>query len=91
VEVRKEEDADPLEQYVWDGRYVHSPCLRWRDGNTDGDLDDEGDSVLYYTNDANFNVTALVDASDGAAGAGRVRCTLPAGGAGQDFSRPCRG
>jgi len=64
VEVRKGGDADPLEQYVWDGRYVHSPCLRWRDGNTDGDLDDEGDSVLYYTNDANFNVTALV-APDG--------------------------
>jgi len=63
--VRKDADADPLEQYVWDGRYVHSPCLRWRDGNTDGDLDDEGDSVLYYANDANFNVTALVDASDG--------------------------
>jgi len=64
VEVRRGGDADPLEQYVWDGRYVHSPCLRWRDGNTDGDLDDEGDSVLYYTNDANFNVTALV-AADG--------------------------
>ena len=49
---------------MWDGRYVHSPCLRWRDANTDGDLDDEGDSVLYYTSDANFNVTALV-AADG--------------------------
>jgi len=64
VEVRKGGDADPLEQYVWDGRYVHSPVLRWRDANTDGDLDDEGDSVLYYTNDANFNMTALV-AADG--------------------------
>jgi RHS repeat-associated protein len=35
--------------------------LRWRDGNCDGDYADEGDSVLYYCNDANFNVTALVD------------------------------
>jgi len=49
VEVRKDADADPLEQYVWDGRYVHSPCLRWRDANTDGDLDDEGDSVFPGT------------------------------------------
>jgi len=65
--VRNDGDTDPLEQYVWDGRYVHSPCLRWRDANTDGDLDEEGDSVLYYTNDANFNVTALV-AADGVAG-----------------------
>jgi RHS repeat-associated protein len=35
--------------------------LRWRDTNTDGTLED----TLYYCNDANFNVTALVDASDG--------------------------
>jgi len=60
------QDDHPLEQYVWDGRYVHSPCLRWRDGNCDGDLtggSGEGDSTLYYCNDANFNVTALVDAA----------------------------
>ena len=67
LEVWKNGDDDhPLEQYVWDGRYVHSPCVRWRDGNCDGDLDggsQEGDSTLYYCNDANFNVTALVDAS----------------------------
>jgi RHS repeat-associated protein len=63
VEVRKDGSEYPLEQYVWSPRYVHAPVLRWRDGNTDGDLEDEGDSTLYYCNDANFNVTALVDAS----------------------------
>lgn len=37
IEVHKDEDDDhPLEQYVWSPRYVHSPILRWRDGNTDG-------------------------------------------------------
>ena len=38
------------------------------DGNTDGDLDggsEEGDNTLYYTTDANWNVTALVDAETG--------------------------
>jgi RHS repeat-associated protein len=66
LEVRKDGGTNPLEQYVWDIRYVHSPVMRWRDGNTDGDLDggsEEGDSTLYYCNDANFNVTALVDTS----------------------------
>jgi len=61
--VRKGEDTDPLEQYVWSPRYVHAPIVRWRDGNTDGDLEDEGDSTLYYCTDANFNVTALVNTS----------------------------
>jgi len=43
--------------------------VRFYDGNTDGDLTGgaaEGDSVLYYTTDANFSVTALVDAASGA-------------------------
>ena len=69
VEVRKDSDTDPLEQYVWDIRYIDAPVVRFRDGNTDGDLTggtQEGDNTLYYTNDANMNVTALVDASDGA-------------------------
>jgi len=57
VEVRKDGDADPLEQYVWDGRYVHSPCLRWRDADENGSLEE----TLYYTGDANFNVTSLVE------------------------------
>jgi len=60
LETRKGGNTNPLEQFVWSPRYVHSPVLRWRDGNCDGDYADEGDSVLYYCNDANFNVTALV-------------------------------
>ena len=47
--------------YIWDIRYIDAPIVRFRDGNTDGDLDDAGDDTLYYIQDANFNVTALVD------------------------------
>jgi len=43
-------------QYVWDGRYVHSPACRFRDSDGNGSLDE----TLYYTNDANFNITALI-------------------------------
>jgi hypothetical protein len=63
VEVRKDGDADPLEQFVWSARYVYAPVQRLRDANTNGDLADAGDSTLYYTVDANFNVTGLCDAS----------------------------
>ena len=51
--------ANPLKQFVWDVRYVDSPVVRFRDAGTDGTIDD----TLYYTTDANMNVTALVDTS----------------------------
>ena len=60
IEVHKDGDDDhPLGQYVWSPRYVHAPILRWRDENTDG----ENLETLYYCNDANMNVMALVDTS----------------------------
>jgi len=51
----------PYEQFVWGVRYVHGPVLRWRD--TTSPPDGSVDETLYYTGDANFNVTALVDTS----------------------------
>jgi RHS repeat-associated protein len=63
IETRTADDADPAEQYVWDLRYIDAPVLRFQDGNTDGDYADAEDSILYYTNDANMNVTALADES----------------------------
>jgi len=63
LEVRKDGSANPLEQYVWDLRYVHTPVLRWRD--SDEDEEHTLDETLYYTTDANMNVTALVNASNG--------------------------
>ena len=49
-------------QYVLSRRYIDAPVLRWQDANDDGDVADSGE-VLYYTQDANFNVTAVVDTS----------------------------
>jgi len=54
--------SDPRYQYVWGMRYVHAPVLRDEDTDADGDCtDDAGSERLYYTQDANFNVTALVE------------------------------
>jgi len=51
--------ANPLKQVVWDARYIDAPVLRDRDSNDNGTLDE----TVYYTTDANMNVTALVDTS----------------------------
>ena len=48
-------------QYLWDIRYIDAPVCRWRSTQVNGTLDE----CLYYCNDANMNVTALVNASDG--------------------------
>jgi hypothetical protein len=40
-------------QYVWDLRYIDTPILRDRDTNGDGTMDER----LYYTTDANHNVS----------------------------------
>jgi RHS repeat-associated protein len=57
LETRKNGDTDPYEQHVWGLRYVHSPVCRFYDPDTDG----QNIQTHYYCNDANFNVTALVD------------------------------
>ena len=54
----------PLDRYVWGLEYIDAPIIRYRDGNADGDYGDEGDSLLYYLHDANFNVTGLVDKAE---------------------------
>ena len=53
-------------QYVWDLRYIDSPVLRDenKDPNTDSSCTEaQHDERLYYTTDANMNVTALVNTS----------------------------
>lgn len=70
LESRKNGDTDPLDQFLWDLTYIDTPVLRWHDANTDGDLADVSpdapgptyDNTLYYTTDANNNITALYDA-----------------------------
>ena len=66
IEVRKDglEAVKLYEQYVWSLRYIDSPILRDRDVAAGGNLGKTGsglDERLYYTTDANMNVTALVD------------------------------
>jgi len=71
--VQEESSAGTTQgQYVWDVRYIDAAVLRDFDGDYDpqtGDLgvEDSGlEERLYYLNDANMNVTALVAATDGA-------------------------
>jgi RHS repeat-associated protein len=49
-------------QWLWDRRYIDAVVCRWRDDNDDGDFADSGEQ-LFYCNDANMNVMALVNAS----------------------------
>jgi RHS repeat-associated protein len=39
--------------------------VRFHDGNGDGDYSDAGDNIRYFTGDANYNVTAVLDAATG--------------------------
>ncbi|NQT15554.1 MAG: RHS repeat-associated core domain-containing protein, partial [Planctomycetes bacterium] len=54
--------ASAERQFVWGLRYIDAAVLCDRDTMADGTLDER----VYYLNDANFNVTCLVD-EDGAA------------------------
>ncbi len=54
------ENLQPIYQYVWSNRYIDALVLRDKNTDADGLCDDER---LYYLTDANFNVTALVDAN----------------------------
>jgi RHS repeat-associated protein len=52
----------PIKQYVWDLRYIDTPIFM--DLETDSQLNGL-DHRYYYLNDANMNVTALVDGAEG--------------------------
>ncbi|MCC5828908.1 MAG: RHS repeat-associated core domain-containing protein [Phycisphaeraceae bacterium] len=61
--VEERVDGDVHAQYLWCPSYIDTPVLRWRD--TSEVPDQELDETLYYTVDANKNVTALIDAATG--------------------------
>ena len=63
LEIRKNGSANPWKQYVYNPQYVDSIAMRRYDENTDGDILDiaNGEGEHYYLQDANFNVTAVVD------------------------------
>jgi RHS repeat-associated protein len=52
-------------QYVWSARYIDSAIVRFHDGDGDGDYLDAGDNIRYSMGDANYNVTATIDAGTG--------------------------
>jgi len=58
VENTGPESLQPEYQYVWSLRYIDAPVLR--DKNADGDSLCDDDRI-YYLDDANFNVTTIVD------------------------------
>ncbi|KKL56977.1 hypothetical protein LCGC14_2240020, partial [marine sediment metagenome] len=60
LEVRREASAYPHKQYVWGARYIDAPIVRFRDGDLATAPDETIDDILYYMQDANFNVTGLV-------------------------------
>ena len=57
VEERVDASSDPDRQFVWGLRYIDDLVLRDRDTTANGTLDER----LYALQDANWNVTALVD------------------------------
>ncbi len=71
LEERRELAGDQMRlyaEYVWCVRYIDSPIVRFRDSNADdGETAPDGtlDETLYYTTDANMNVTALVAPGSG--------------------------
>ena len=72
LEVRRYGDTAAYEQYLWDVRGacpdsigIDAPVCRWHDADNDGTFEADANEVHYYTNGANFNVTALLDANSG--------------------------
>jgi len=69
VEVRRGVNAAPTpaayKQYAWDLRYIDAPICRWWDSDRDGQIEPAAGEMQYFTNDGNFNTTALIDANSG--------------------------
>jgi RHS repeat-associated protein len=57
IEERVDSETDPERQFVWGQRYIDDLLLRDRDTDADGDLDER----LYAMQDANWNVTGIID------------------------------
>jgi RHS repeat-associated protein len=58
LEVRRNGVSFPHEQFVWHPYYIDALAARFYDANTNGAVVEH-----YYCHDANFNVTAVVNAS----------------------------
>jgi RHS repeat-associated protein len=58
LEVRKNADTDPLEEFAWHPYYVDALAVRFYDSDINGSQVDH-----YYAQDANFNVVAVSNSS----------------------------
>jgi RHS repeat-associated protein len=58
--------ASAYKEYAWDLRYIDAPICRWWDADADGQMEPTAGEQHYYTNDAQFSATALIDANSGA-------------------------
>jgi len=56
LETLRNNDAQPLDAYVYDIRYVDEAIVGYRDNDLSGTVD----NTYYLTHDANYNVTAIV-------------------------------
>jgi YD repeat-containing protein len=81
IEERIDSSSDAHQQFVWGRRYIDDCVLRDRDTTGNGTLDER----LYSLQDANWNVTAIIDA----AGAVQERFAYSAYGT-PLFLRGCR-
>jgi hypothetical protein len=73
LEEREDGSEEASVQWLWDARYIDAPVLRWRDADGDPETGDNGlEETVYFCNDANMNITALVDATPGSATDGEV-------------------
>jgi RHS repeat-associated protein len=54
--------ANPLSQYIWHPYYIDALAVRYYDDDMDNNLAEGNDGTHYYAQDANFNVTAVVNA-----------------------------
>jgi RHS repeat-associated protein len=62
LEVRENGNSHPAEQYVWSPQYVDDAVMVYTDAAQNG----LSITPIYFTHDANYNVTALVDGATGA-------------------------
>jgi RHS repeat-associated protein len=71
VEIRRgvnaapDANTAPYKQFVYDIRYIDAPVCRWWDKDSDGTMEPTAGEMQYFTNDGNFNTTALIDANSG--------------------------
>ena len=63
LESRATSSANPVEQFVWHPYYIDALAVRYYDADTDSVLNEGNDGAQYYCQDANYNVTAVVNAS----------------------------